>query len=395
MNKWMLTSAEQQAARDFLVKLVQTPGLPGAEGAVAALLLQEMRSLGFPQVWMDEAGNVIGQLGAAEGPTLMLNGHIDTVAVASPQDWTCDPYAASERQGRIYGLGTADMKGGLTAMLHGAALLLRRDIPLNGRVVIACVGLEEPAEGTGTRILFEEDGLKPDWVLIAEPSNLHVVRAQRGHLEMLLSVKGRSAHSATPELGDNAIYTAARLVFGLELLAEQLAQDPFLGPGVLAVTDIRSHAVSRNAIPDGCDLIIDRRLTVSETESLALAEVQRVIAREGVHAELHVIEEQVHTHTGRVYTARRASPPWALGERHPLVQAMLHAARESGARPLLDKWDFATEGAYTAGVAQVPTVGFGPGDPNVVHSCDEYVPLEQVYTAASAYAALAARLLAP
>lgn len=393
MNKWQLTSQEQQALHDFLVKLVRTPSLPGDEGAVAELILQEMQQLGFPEVWIDEAGNVVGSLGAADGPTLLFDGHMDTVAVASPKDWSVAPWEAVERAGRLYGLGAADMKGGLAAMIHGAALLLKRQIPLAGRVLVACVGLEEPAEGTCTRVLFEEDHLRPDWVLIAEPSNLKVVRAQRGHLELLLSVKGRSAHSASPELGENAIYAASRVVFGLELLAEQLAVDAFLGPGVLAVTEIRSQAVSRNAIPDLCDLVIDRRLTVGETESLALAEVQRVVAREGINAELRVIEESLHTHTGKTYTARHSSAPWSLGERHPLVAALLQAVRDVGARPMLDKWDFATEGAYTAGVAQVPTVGFGPGDPAVVHSCDEHIDLAQVYTAASVYAAFAEKLL--
>jgi len=256
------------------------------------------------------------------------------------------------------------------------------------------VGLEEPSEGTCTRVLFEKDGLNPTWVVVTEPSNLQVVRAQRGHVEMTLSVRGHSAHSSVPDLGQNAIYDAARVIFGLEILAEQLLEDPFLGPGVLAVTDIRSHAVSRNAVPDRCDMIIDRRLTVGETESMALLEVQRVIAREGVEAKVRVIEEEVTTHTGQVYKVRRASMPWAMEERHPLVRAMCDAARDVGVRPQLTRWHFATEGAYTAGVARVPTVGFGPGDPAIPHTCNEYVVIDQLYTAAQAYSALALRLLA-
>jgi acetylornithine deacetylase/succinyl-diaminopimelate desuccinylase-like protein len=108
-----------------------------------------------------------------------------------------------------------------------------------------------------------------------------------------------------------------------------------------------------------------------------------------------VIEEDVRTHTGKVYRARRASPPWALDEHHPLVVALLQAGRDAGLRPGLSKWVFATEGAYTAGVAQIPTIGFGPGDPNLAHTCNENIPLEQVTSAASTYAALAARLLHP
>ncbi len=393
MNRWQLTGHEREALRAFVRKLVQTSSLPGDEGEVAALLMAEMEQLGFKNVWMDAAGNVIGELGADTGPTLLLDSHMDTVEVADPAAWTLDPLSGEIRQGRLYGLGACDMKGGLAATIYGMAHLLNAEIPLAGRVLVAAVGLEEPSEGTGTRILFEEDGLHADWVVIAEPSNLHVVRAQQGHLEMSLAVTGRSAHAATPYLGDNAIYTMARIIFGLEILAEQLAEDPFLGAGSLAVTEIRSRAVSRNAVPERCEIIIDRRLTLGETEALALAEVRRILAREGVDTDVKVIEETVETHTGRTYTVRRSFSPWALEGEHPLIKAAVRAASDVGFQAAPGRWLFATEGSYTAGEAQVPTVGFGPGDPGLVHCYDEYVELEQVYTAAGVYAALAARLL--
>ncbi len=394
MSQWELIPQARQSLLDFARALIRTPSLPGEEGAVAHLIMEEMRRLDFDDVWMDEAGNVVGRVGPPDGPGLMFNSHMDTVDVAEPEAWQIPPFGAEMRDGLLYGLGACDMKGGLAATVYGVATLARQRVALKGPIWVACVGLEEPSEGTCTRVLFEKDGLNPTWVVVTEPSNLQVVRAQRGHVEMTLSVRGHSAHSSVPDLGQNAIYDAARVIFGLEILAEQLLEDPFLGPGVLAVTDIRSHAVSRNAVPDRCDMIIDRRLTVGETESMALLEVQRVIAREGVEAKVRVIEEEVTTHTGQVYKVRRASMPWAMEERHPLVRAMCDAARDVGVRPQLTRWHFATEGAYTAGVARVPTVGFGPGDPAIPHTCNEYVVIDQLYTAAQAYSALALRLLA-
>ncbi|MBN1249702.1 MAG: YgeY family selenium metabolism-linked hydrolase [Anaerolineae bacterium] len=393
MPRWDLTEAESQSLLTFLNRLVETPSLSGQEGDVAALIMDEMQALGYDQVWMDEHGNVLGRIGTAGGPLLMFDSHMDTVEVSEPDAWTSDPYIATVRDGRLYGLGACDMKSGLAATVYGAALLARRRRKLAGSVLVACVGLEEPSEGTCTRALFEHDQICPDWVVIAEPSNLQVVRAQRGHLEMSVTVRGKSAHSSAPELGSNAIYAAARLIFGLEILAGQLMTDPFLGPGVLAVTEIKSFGASLNAIPHRCEMFLDRRLTVGETEALALLEVQRVIAREGVAADVHVIEHDVVTHTGRRLRARRASLPWALDERHPLVQAMIEAARSAGMRPTITRWHFATEGAYTAAVARVPTVGFGPGDPEIVHCPNEHVELRQVYAAAQAYAALAERLV--
>lgn len=393
MSQWELTAAERQALLSFLERLVRTPSPSGQEGDVAALIQTEMRRLGYDAVWMDDHGNVLGRMGSGDGPLLMLDSHMDTVAVAEPYAWKSDPLVATLRDGRLYGLGACDMKSGLAATVHGAALLKQRSRDLAGSLIVACVGLEEPSEGTCTRTVFEHDDICPDWVVVAEPSNLQIVRAQRGHVEMSVTVHGKSAHSSAPELGNNAIYAASRLIFGLEILAGQLMDDPFLGPGVLAVTEITSHAASRNAIPDRCDLFLDRRLTVGETEAMALLEVQRVIAREGIEADVQIIEEEVVTHTGQRLRARRASLPWALDERHPLVQAMVHAARSVGLRPTITRWHFATEGAYTAAVARVPTIGFGPGDPELPHRPNEYVDVKQVYAAARAYAALADRLL--
>lgn len=395
MLRWRFDDKERQSLLTFLKDLVETPSPSGQEGAVATRIAQEMQNLGYDEVWQDDAGNVLGRIGPAkrEGPQLLFNSHMDTVDVGERQAWRFDPLRATLEGQKLYGLGACDMKAGLAASVYGAALLQRRGVPLHGQVLVACVGLEEPAEGTSTRFLFEHDHIQPDWVVITEPSNLQVIRAQRGHIEMRLAVRGRSAHSSQPELGENAIYTAARLVFGLEILAGQLAEDPFLGPGVLAVTDIRSRAASRNAVPDYCEMLLDRRLTVGETEAMALLEIQRVIAREGSRAEVHVIEEDIISYTGLRLKARHASLPWVFEERHPLIQAMMQAARTVGLHPSVGYWQFATEGAYTASIAKVPTVGFGPGDPSLAHRPNEYVELPQVYAAALAYAALAERLL--
>jgi putative selenium metabolism hydrolase len=393
MTRWQLSDEERRDLLDFTRRLVRTPSLPGDEGAVAALVMAEMERLGFRDVQADEAGNVFGTVGAETGPLLLFDSHMDTVEPANPQAWTMDPWSGVVRDGRLYGLGSCDMKSGLAATIYGIAHLRRLGLPLRGRVIVAAVVLEEPAEGTGTRLLFQLNRIRPDWVVIAEPSSLHIVRAQRGHLEMTVEVHGRSAHSAAPQLGKNAIYEAARVIFGLELLEEQLPAHPFLGKGVLAVTEISSQAVSRNAIPYACHLFIDRRLTVGETEALALTEVQRVIAREGVSADVRVVEEQVRTYTGHTYTARRASPPWLFDEGHPLIRAAVQAVRNVGLRPQVGRWDFATEGAYTAGVLQIPTVGLGPGDPAMAHTVNESVAVEELYAAASIYAAMAAALL--
>ena len=394
MAKFRLEQKDTENLTAFLQDLVRIPSPSTQENLVAERIAEEMEMLGLRDIRVDRMGNVIGWVGADTGPILMLNGHMDTVGVSDAAAWSHDPLGGEIDRGQIYGLGACDMKGSLAAMIYGAHQLQRSGLPQKGRVLVACVVQEEPCEGIATRVLVEEEGIDPDWVVIAEPSDLQISRGQRGRIEFRITTRGRSAHASQPDLGHNAIYTAARLVFGLELLGDQLGDDPFLGKGTLAVTEIRSSAGSRNAIPDQCDLIIDRRLTLGETEAMALAEIQRIIAREGVRAEVQVTEYSATSYTGYECHAREFFPPWVIEEDHPLVDALKAAARsELGKRPKVGYWNFSTEGTYTAGIAGIPTVGFGPGDPRVAHAADESINISDVCAAASVYARVATELL--
>ena len=394
MNAFKLSLRDQTDLVGFLRDLIQTPSPSTQEKAVGERIAAEMKRLDFRNVTIDRIGNVVGWIGPGKGPLLMFNGHMDTVRVSDPEAWSRKPLGAEIVDGVLYGLGACDMKGGLAAMIYGAKLLRDSGMDLMGDLVVACVVQEEPCEGLGSRVLIEEEGIRPDWVVLGEPSGLDVVRGQRGRIEMRLITHGRSAHSACPALGENAIYTAARLLFGLELLAEQLGNDAFLGPGSLAVTDISSSASSRNAVPDRCELIIDRRLTLGENETKAIAEVQRVIAREGVRAEVEVTEYQATSYSGYPCHNREFYPAWVMAEDHPLVLSAVQAVRdELKHRPRVGHWEFSTEGVYTAGVAGIPTVGFGPGDPRHAHTADEHVRLDDVHAAAEVYARLASQLL--
>jgi len=394
MKPSKLSTRDRDNLLTFLRDLIRIPSPSCQEGAVAERIVREMEDLGFADVETDAIGNVVGRIGPARGPTLMLNAHMDTVRVSAPDSWTRDPFEAEVNNGILYGLGSSDMKGGLAAMVYGAKLLRDAEGPLRGNVVVACVVQEEECEGLGTRVLMEESGLRPDWVILGEPTNLNVSRGQRGRLEMRVVAHGKSAHAASPRLGENAIYIAARLVFGLELLAEQLGEDDFLGPGTLAVTDISSTAGSRNAVPDRCALIIDRRLTLGENEMKAVSEVQRVIARENVNADVSVTDYHADSYTGYPCQARAFYPAWVIASDHPLVQATVGAAQtQLKRRPQVTCWGFSTEGVYTAGQANIPTVGFGPGEEDLAHTADEHVRLDDVYAAAGVYAQLAAQLL--
>ncbi len=389
-----LSTQDRQAFTLFLQDLVRTPSLSCQEKVIAERLAAEMGAVGFDEVWTDRIGNVVGRIGPGTGPRLLYNGHMDTVGVGDPAAWTRDPFGAEIENGVLYGRGSADMKGPLASLVYGAKALIDSGVKLAGDLYVVGVVQEEPCEGYAMRVLVEEEGIRPDWVVLAEPTNLQVSRGHRGRMELQVTVRGRSSHASMPELGENAIYGAARIIFSLELLADMLAEDPFLGKGTLAVTRIENTAGSKNVIPDSCTFVIDRRLTLGETEAKALAEVEGVIARENVRAEVRLAEFEYTSYAGYFCHGVEHYPAWVVPENHALVETTVRAVREVvGRRPAIGKWDFSTDGAYTMGIAGIPTVGVGPGEETQAHTADECIRLADCFTAAQIYAQLAVRLL--
>jgi len=389
-----LTPQEQSELTAFLSRLVRTPSLSSQEGRVAQLLVDQLRQVGVADVRVDRVGNVVARIGAGRGPVLLFNGHMDTVNVTDRAAWLHDPWLGVVDGGLLYGIGAADMKASLAAMVYGAKKLVDTGAVLNGELVLAFVVQEEPCEGAAMRVLVEKEGVRPDWVVLGEPTNMQISRGQRGRVELRVTTRGRSSHAAQPEQGENAIYSAMRLIFGIELLAGNLAHDRFLGPGSLTITKIENSAPSRNAVPDRCWFYIDRRLTLGENEARALAQIQSVIIREGAPATVEITEYEGVSYTGYRFRMREIFPPWALPAEHPLVQMALKSLRQTlGRRPAITCWAFSTDGVYTMGQAHIPTIGFGPGKPELAHSPNEHVRLQDVHTAAQAYAQLAVDLL--
>ncbi|MBN1934888.1 MAG: YgeY family selenium metabolism-linked hydrolase [Anaerolineae bacterium] len=388
-----LNAQDKQAMIAFLQDMVRIPSYSTQERAMAERLMAEMSRIGFQDVRADRIGNVIGRIGPGTGRTLLYNGHMDVVGVGDPATWKHDPFGAEIQNGVLYGRGASDMKGALAAMVYAAKLLLDRGVALHGNLYVAGAVQEEPCEGLGMKVLIEEEGLMPDCVLLGEATNLQISRGQRGRMEIKVVTHGRSCHASAPHLGDNAIYAAARLVFGVEMLSTQLAEDKFLGAGTLAITHIENMAGSRNVVPDTCTFYIDRRLTIGETEAKAMAEVQSVLLREAVNARAEVSEYTWTSYTGYQARMRAYYPAWTLDRDHPLVQNVSRAIRaELGYRPAIGKWDFSTDGTYTMGVAGIPTVGFGPGEEKYAHTVDDQIRLGDVERAAQAYARIATEI---
>ena len=393
LEQLALNPDEYDQMTRFFQQLVQTPSPSGWEQDVALLIEEHLNELGCKRVTVDDIGNVILRLGDGAGPTVLFDAHMDTVQPAA-EGWPFDPYEAAIRDGVLYGVGACDAKASLVAMIYAAKRLAESGTPLHGDLVLTFLVQQERYDGAALRILVEEEGIRPDWVILGEPSDLQIMRGHRGRMLFKVTTHGKSSHAANPDLGHNAITAAARMIFGIDLLSVDLPSDPFLGPGTVAVTHIESQEPSLNAIPSSCTFYVDRRLTLGETAARAHAQLESIIEREGIVADVEVNEYTVTSYTGYEYQIREAFNAWVIDENHPLIQttfAAVQAVRKT--MPTIGHWFFSSDGVFSMGEANIPTVGFGPGDPVLAHTSQERVSLDDVAEAAQAYALLAATLL--
>jgi len=249
--------------------------------------------------------------------------------------------------------------------------------------------MEEWCDGIAPNTFVEVDPrIRPDFVVIGEPTKMQVYRGHKGRVELKVTSSGRSAHAASHHLGDSALYKMLSVISGIRDLDAHLHTDPFLGKGTIMVTDTRISTASINAVPDGFTVFIDRRLTFGETKEEAVQQVRDLIP--GYLRNQISVEELFYddpSYTGFVFPVDKYYPAWALEEAHPIVQAGQETVRQlwKETRPT-GKWNFSTNGTYWAGKAKIPSIGFGPGDEVYAHTSHEQIPLNEVVASTEFYA---------
>jgi putative selenium metabolism hydrolase len=376
----------------FMRELIAIPAESSREAPVIARIRQEMEKVGFDEIRVDGMGNILGRIGSGK-TVIMMDSHTDTVGVGDPKEWAWDPYRGKVEDGCIYGRGACDQRAGMVSMVYAGKLI--RELDLAGDYTVYMVGSvqEEDCDGLAWLYILKEDGIRPDCVVITEPSRLGIYRGHRGRMEIEVHLRGKSCHASAPERGDNPIYKMSRLVAEVEKLNERLKDDPFLGKGTIAVTEIRSLSPSLCAVPGACSIHLDRRLTAGETKESAVAEVQALPGAES--AEIEILTYDTPSYTGLRYPMEKYYPTWVLEETHPLAKAAVATYEALWKRPpVVDKWTFSTNGVGSMGLMGVPTVGFGPGEEDVAHSVLERVPIRHLVEAAQFYAAFPLTYLA-
>ncbi len=388
----MLSDSQYAQVVGCCQDLVRAQSMTGREDAAATVLQRWMRQLGYDEIWVDRYGSVIGRIhgrAGEGGPRLHFDGHLDNVPATSLDRWTHDPFGGDIADGKVWGRGATDMKGSVAAMVCAAAFLPRETI--RGTLTVSGSVVEEELEGQVLAALLREH--PADLVVIGESTLLEVGFAEKGRAGIRIVTQGRPAHSASPHLGDNAIYKMTDVIARLRAVSPPI--DEVLGPGILELVEIISNPYPGTSIvPDRCTVKWDRRLVRGETRENVLAGIRAAL--EGMTGvDVSYLQLAIPCYTGVVIEHDDFHPAWAVEPGSPLVEAALASVAEVGGTPTTCTIPYCSNGSGSAGELGIPSVVIGPGDPSLFHVVDEHISIEQLRLGTEVYARMATRLLAP
>ena len=321
--------------------------------------------------------------GTGSRPPVVLCGHLDTVPIGE-EPWTHDPFGGEIAEGRLYGRGAADMKGGVASMIGAFLTLHREKVPLEGDLILALTAGEE-VDSRGAQKLLEKGGLSgAQGVIIAEPTGLDVSIAEKGALWLEVVTQGRAAHGSMPQTGKNAILPMMEFVKRVAELDFSGDAHPLLGSGTMNVATIRG-GIKTNMVPDNCSLTVDIRTVPGQNHGSIYAELSKILheikENAEIEADIKVINNKVPVST----------PP-----SDPFIEGFTAAAGNVLGRTLTPIGSpYYTDGAVLAPGLNAPMVICGPGEAACAHQANEWVSVENLVTAARIYVLAAMNALCP
>ena len=375
---------------NFAKDIISIPSYSTKEKNLVLRIAKEMRKVGFDKVKIDKMGNVIGQIGTGR-KKILVDAHIDTVGVGDVSQWKQNPFKPILKNNILYGRGATDQKLSMSSMVYAGKVI--KDLNLKNDFTLWMVGscLEEDCDGLPLLHIIQKEKMervpmKPDYVVITEPTNLRVCRGHRGRIELKIVVKGKSCHASAPERGENAVWKMSYVIQEITDLNKRLKYDKFLGKGTVVVSCIECKTPSLNAVPDEATIYLDRRLTAGETKELVLKQLSSLPSVKKFNAGIEVLQYNTVCWTNLKVQQEKYFPTWVLPEKHKLTQAAVKSAQlVLNKPPVVDKWTFSTNGVATAGRLGIPTIGFGPGNEIYAHTINEQMPVEHLLKAAEFY----------
>jgi putative selenium metabolism hydrolase len=379
----ILTPQLQKEIIDFTQALVCIKSYSGKEEEAIRLVEKKMIALGYDEVKIDKMGNVLGRIGNGT-KSILFDSHVDTVEVNDESEWVVPPFSGAIIEGRLHGRGSVDMKSSVAASVYAGAIAKQQGFAKDKTIYVSATVFEEDCDGENLKHLFKEFSLRPDFVVICEPSNNIITLGHKGKAQIAIKTHGVSAHGAAPEKGVNAIYEMAEIIQRVEKRNVELMKQGEVR-GTLVMSKISSVSASLNAVPSECEAYLDRRMIPGETVEEIKQEINEII--KGKNASWRVGTLYRKSWTGMEINYEPFHLAWKIDLQHPLTQACVAAYTQNfdTAPATFDFLDFSTN-AVTPVSLGIPTIGFGPGDYKMAHMRNESCEVKQIIDACNFYA---------
>jgi len=366
---------DQEQAIVAVQRAIQVPSVFGSEGQVGEYLVRLMQELSFTRIERQEVQpnrfNVVGTLDTGRpGPTVVLQGHMDTIAPGNHPE----AFAGTVRDGRIWGRGTSDMKGPVVAAILAVDVARRADHNIGGKYIVAAT-VDEESEKRGAFALVEHR-LVADFGICVEPTDLRLAIAQKGCVSMRVTTHGLAAHGANPHLGVNAIRKMANVI---EAISEAALPEVTL-PQVGIVKGTYSIGVVEGGhmffiVPDRCSIWVDRRTVPSESQDEALQRLRETVA--AVDDDAEVVVERQDWHWDKIQ--ERGIGSCAVDPNSPIVRWVADAVQLVTGKPpeyyVQNAW---CETDFLVNDLGIPTINFGPGKMELAHTSDEHIDIDSL-----------------
>jgi len=378
----LLTPELKNELIEFTQNLVRIKSLSGQEGEIIKFIERKMIALGFDEVTIDSMGNVLGRIGNGE-ESILFDSHVDTVDVKDEAEWEIPPFSGKIVDGRLHGRGSVDMKSGAAASIYAGAIAKEMGFASGKTIYVSCSVFEEDCDGENLKHLFKELNLKPNYVVICEPSNNKISLGHKGKAQISVKTRGVSAHGSAPEQGINAIYEMAEIIQRVEKRNIELMKKEGVR-GTLVMSRISSTSASLNAVPSECEAYLDRRMIPGETEDAIQEEITQLIQGKNATWEVGTLHRK--SWTGMEIKYEPFHVAWKIDLTHELSQACIAAYYETFRNEPSEYlfWDFSTN-AVTPVSMGIPTIGFGPGEFKLAHMRNESCEVNQILEACSFY----------
>lgn len=382
------TSVQETEVVRFCQELVRIKSVnpPGDELPIAEYIASTLKKAGLEVELMKHSptrASVFARLKSSRKiPALLYNGHLDTVPVGT-ESWIHEPFNAELTEEKIWGRGTADMKGGVAALMVAMKTLAEAHIPLRGDLILTATAGEE-TDSLGARAMAARPDLGPvQAVVIPEPSYNNIYVAEKGALWLEITTQGKMSHGSMPELGRNAIMMMVKLIGDLEKLRIPYQEHLLLGTFTMSINTI-SGGMKTNVVPDHCVTTVDMRTVPGQDHRLIMNQVEELIAE--LSRCVTDFKALVRVTNDRI--------PIETSPQDPVVQTFVNVVAEvTGKKPPMKGANYYSDAVVFVPVFKAPMIICGPGDARLAHQPNEHVEVSKLIETAKIYTLAAIRLL--